>query len=91
VWRQLPDVVTIYRGTRRPNDLGLSWSLDRDIAAGFPFKRLHYGGSPMLITATVPRAKILAVRLDRDEAEAIVPRGRRVVSRDVLSEPEPRP
>lgn len=86
-WQALPEQVTIYRGTRRPTVLGASWSLDRDVAVRFPtLNRYRHGGPPWLITATVRKRNILAIKLDREEAEAIVFRGRRIVSREPLPE-----
>jgi hypothetical protein len=83
-WDALPDKVTIYRGQRR-RQLGASWSLDEVIAERFPFlSRYRYGGAPVLITAEVRKRDILAIKLDREEAEAIVLRGRRILSREPI-------
>jgi hypothetical protein len=85
-WDALPQTVTIYRGARSLK-LGVSWSLDRDVAAHFPFDlRYRLGGDPVLITARVRKRDILAIKLDRQEFEAIVFRGRRIVSREPLPE-----
>jgi hypothetical protein len=83
-WDALPDKVTIYRGARH-NKLGASWSLDRSVAEKFPhFMRYNFGGDPVLLTAEVRKRDILALKLDRDEAEAIVLRGRRILSREPI-------
>jgi hypothetical protein len=68
----LPDVVTVYRGCdadRNPD--GLSWSLDRKTAARFPFQLRYRAASPVLVTGTVARADILALKFDRNEREVI--------------------
>lgn len=50
---------------------GLSWSLDREIASKFPFLNRYRVAKPVLITATVSKSKILALKLDRGEREVI--------------------
>jgi len=85
-WDALPDPVTIYRGAR-VHHLGASWALDPAVARRFPFYlRYRFGENPTLITAEVRKRDVLAVKLDRGEFEAIVFRGRRVVSREELPE-----
>ena len=81
-YRRLPDVVTIYRGCGARNLLGASWSLDRDVAARFPFLGRYLAAQPLLLTATVAKESVLAVKLGRDEAEIVtfVARRRRVDS-----------
>ena len=86
-WDALPDRVTIYRGARRTL-LGASWSLDRATAAHFPFlARYSLGGDPMLITAEVRKRDVLAIKLCRNETEAIVLRGCKIISREPLQAP----
>ena len=69
----LPDTITIYRGCYEYNVRGLSWSLDRDTAAKFPtLNRYRQPGQPLLVTATIPRDMIFALKLDRGELEVIV-------------------
>jgi hypothetical protein len=86
-WEALPDRVIIYRGARRYK-LGASWTLERSVAELFPFRaRYAGGGEPVLITAEVEKKNILAIKLDRNEHEAIIMRGRRIVSREPLQEP----
>lgn len=64
--------VTIYRGCYEDNKAGLSWSLDRQIAAGFPFlNRYRSHGQPLLIEASIARGQILAFKHGRAEAEVI--------------------
>jgi hypothetical protein len=79
-WDALPDRMTIYRGQRR-RQLGASWSFDRAIAERFPFLHRYSGGDPILVTAEVRKRDVLAIKLDREESEAIVLRGRRILSR----------
>lgn len=70
-YEALPDVVTLYRGAGKRNRAGASWSLDRAIAAKFPTLNRYSVPDPTLYTATVRQRKILAVKLDREEAEVI--------------------
>jgi hypothetical protein len=68
----LPESVTVYRGADRGvNEQGLCWSLDRAVAARFPFLNRYRAQDPVLVTANVPRDRIVAVKLDREEAEVI--------------------
>lgn len=73
----LPEVVTVYRGCGRNNMRGASWSLEREVAARFPFLNRYYAETPILVTATVRKHQILALKLDRDEAEVITFAARR--------------
>lgn len=54
------------------NQDGLSWTLNREIAISFPFLNRYRTDQPMLLTATVSRDRIAALKLDRDEQEVIV-------------------
>lgn len=74
----LPDIVTIYRGCGKKNIAGASWSLDRDIAARFPFLVRYKAREPLLVTAKVKKSNILAVKLDRNELEIITFSAKRV-------------
>lgn len=90
-WDALPPRPVVYRGQRRPS-LGISWSLDRALAARFPFfARYDDGGDPILVTAEVQKHNILALKMDRAESEVIVLRGRRILSREPLQPPESEP
>lgn len=73
---KLPEVVTIWRGCYAFNKWGLSWSLEPSVASGFPFlhRYCHDGEQALLVKATVPRKEIIALKLDRSEAEVIVHR-----------------
>jgi hypothetical protein len=78
-FRALPDVLTVYRGCYYHNRLGLSWSLDRDVAERFPtLNRYRYpNGSPLLVTGRV-RKELVVFKNDRKEREIISPDVRRV-------------
>jgi hypothetical protein len=67
----LPAVVEVYRGCGRHNMRGASWSLNRDVAAKFPFYMRYRAAEPRLISATVPKHAVIALKLDRNEAEII--------------------
>lgn len=70
-YKELPDTLTIYRGCDKKNIYGLCWSLDRDIAIEFPFLKRYKAKNPVLVTTTVYKHEILAVKLDRNEKEVI--------------------
>jgi integration host factor subunit beta len=70
-FEELPDTVTIYRGCDEQNQSGICWSLDRDIAIEFPFLHRYKAKNPVLVTATVCKDEIVAVKLNRDEFEVI--------------------
>jgi hypothetical protein len=67
----LPEVVTVYRGCGNVNRNGCCWSLDWDVAARFPTLMRYRVSDPMLVTATVRRDEIIALKLDRNESEVI--------------------
>lgn len=48
-----------------------AWSLSREVAARFPLLNRYRQARPLLVTGTVPRHRILAVKLERNEAEII--------------------
>ena len=73
----LPDRLTLYRGCGHINKLGASWSLDRTVAARFPYLNRYRQKRPILVTAEVSKAKVLAVKLDRAEVEVITFAARR--------------
>lgn len=68
----LPDRVTIYRGCGPKNEKGFSWTLNRDVAAQFPFLTRYAATRPLLLTAPVEKHRIAALKLGRNEEEAIV-------------------
>ena len=68
----LPDLVTIWRGCYPLNVAGVCWSLDRATAARFPFLNRYKGaGEPILLEAKVDKRCVVALKLDREEAEVI--------------------
>ena len=72
VYASLPSRVTIYRGCDRDlNTQGICWSLDRGIAANFTSYNRHSARNPVLVTASVLRSRIVAIKLDRGEREVI--------------------
>jgi len=87
----LPPLVTVWRGCYAHNKRGLSWTLDRDVAQRFPLlHRYRHVGQPLLIRAEVARDQILALKLDRNEAEVIAIRPKiRSISHIRLSPGDP--
>jgi hypothetical protein len=77
-YQLLPDNLTVFRGCGPGNMLGACWSLDRGVAAAFPMLNRYAQAEPLLITASVRRERVLAVKLDRDEAEIITFHARRI-------------
>lgn len=77
-WEALPERLTVYRGCGLINMRGASWSLSRDTAAAFPFLNRYRQAEPLLVTATVRRDRVLAVKLDRQEMEIVTFDARRV-------------
>lgn len=59
----LPDQITIFRGCGPLNKGGHSWSLDRDVAARFPFLARYATDSPMLLTATISKCRAAAMKV----------------------------
>lgn len=75
----LPDKVTIYRGCYAENKWGLSWTLDRDTAAGFPLlHRYRQEGQPLLVKAVADKSRIAFLKLSRSESEVVIYRPRHV-------------
>jgi hypothetical protein len=69
----LPATVTVWRGGDVPLARlrrGLAWTLDRDIACWFACR--FTPPRPLVVSAAVPRAAILARFTDRDEDEVVV-------------------
>lgn len=73
IYQSLPDEVTIYRGCYKINKWGFSWSLNRDVAARFPFLSRYYrrDEQPILVKAKVKKVNIMAVKNGRGEEEII--------------------
>jgi len=70
--RALPEIITIYRGCYPNNRSGLSWSTDKDIAAGFTLQnRYQQLGQPrLLLEARIKREHAVLI-LERNEQEII--------------------
>ena len=71
-WQALPTEVTVYRGASRRYAQGMSWSLERHVAARFPFLNRYRVDDPGLFVAKVTKDSILALKGDREEEEAII-------------------
>jgi hypothetical protein len=67
----LPEKITIYRGCGQANMMGMSWSLDKEIANSFPHTNRYKVPDPLLVTSTVFKRKVLAFKRGRDEDEII--------------------
>jgi len=74
----LPDPITVYRGCGPDNIRGWCWSTDEAVARAFPFTRRYKQEVPLLIAGTVRKRDVVALKLDREEAEIIAPRGVRI-------------
>ena len=85
--KALPETVVVYRGADEgAGEYGPSWSLDRRVAAAFPFLDRYRAAVPLLLTGSVRRSRIIALKLDRAESEVI---SKRVIvtGRERLMEP----
>jgi hypothetical protein len=67
----LPDMLTVYRGCSARHLTGASWSLEEDVARNFPKLNRYRVPDPVLVTVTVRKENVLAVKLDREEHEII--------------------
>lgn len=76
-YRSLPERLTVFRGCGINNMLGACWSLAPGVAARFPTLNRYRQSEPLLVTATVKRERVLAVKLDREEVEIITFMARR--------------
>lgn len=71
-YNALPDELTIYRGCYPNNKWGLSWSLEREVAAGYPFlHRYRQTDQALLVKATLQKNDVVALKNDRSELEII--------------------
>jgi len=59
----LPEPITISRGCGAKNMFGCSWSLDRKIAARFPFSSRYWTDEPKLLTAAISKYRAAALKL----------------------------
>ena len=72
-YNSLPESVTVFRGQDQDAEIGLSWTLNRDVADGFA--KGHRGivnKSPVILTAEINKLDIASVQTDRNEAEIIL-------------------
>lgn len=91
VYAALPSVVTVFRGAYTSNGKGLCWSLDRSVAAKFPFlnryRRADAVRTALLFKATVPKSAIAFLNNTRSEQEVVVlPKYLTLVSWDLAGE-----
>jgi hypothetical protein len=70
-YRELPEEVAIYRGCGPDNVRGACWTLNRSTAETFPILNRYRVAKPLLVTARVKKADIVAVKLGREEDEII--------------------
>jgi hypothetical protein len=89
-FRKLPIQVVVYRGGCGADiENGLSWTLNRSVAewfaahsvgprrAGFGFSR----GEPRIVSGSVPRSRLLGIKIGRQESEVIALPGSVFISR----------
>jgi hypothetical protein len=70
----LPERITVYRGCYRVNRAGLSWSIDRSVAARFPhLMRYRRDGEQAILRIGTAWRDEVVLKLDRDEHEIIAP------------------
>jgi len=73
IYDHLPRWITAYRGCSRDRIFGLSWTLDRTIAAGFA--RGHRGirpDDPVVAEVKIRKRDIVAMFNDREEGEILI-------------------
>jgi hypothetical protein len=72
----LPSVVSVYRGTSALDideaRRGLSWTLHRSVACWFAMRFADRVGSPIMLTAEVPREQLIYYSAARAEAEVLL-------------------
>lgn len=71
----LPETFPVWRGCYAYNRTGLSWSLSRDVAAGFPFLHRYAQPNrvPLLMEGVATRDRCV-LKLDRGEQEILAAR-----------------
>ena len=70
--RALPEIIPIYRGCYPNNRSGLSWSTDKEIAAGFTLQnRYQQSGQPRLLLESRIKREHAVLMLERNEQEII--------------------
>ena len=68
---KLPKRITVYRGCDFASMYGLCWTLDKSIAMDFVVMNRYRREVPVLVTATVFKRQITALKLERGEQEVI--------------------
>ncbi len=69
----LPDPVRVFRGCSRRRARGVSWTTDREIAAGFAKgHRFISVPSPVIVAGLVPKRAVFGAIQDRQESELIL-------------------
>ena len=72
----LPDVVQVWRGasglTAEQVESGYAWSLDRDVACWFAMRRTGTYGTPVVLTAHIPRKSVVFYTDERNEKEVVI-------------------
>ena len=81
IFQPLPDIITIYRGTsmeelNSPEGLNPSWSLNQGVAEYFAFEYSSPTGERIVLSATIDKARVLAVYDRWDEQEIVCLIGR---------------
>jgi hypothetical protein len=78
-YRELPETVTVYRGTVQAEvdeyAFGVCWTLDRGRAVWFATKHGRFRNTrspPVLLEAKVPKADVCGLLFDRNEREVLV-------------------
>ena len=70
--RALPEIIPICRGCYQNNRSGLSWSTDKEIAAGFTLQnRYQQSGQPRLLLESRIKREHAVLMLERNEQEII--------------------
>ena len=72
-YKSLPDSVTAYRGQGFNQPVGLSWTLDLDVAARFALGHRDAGSpTPLILSRAVAKKDIAFVVNEREEAELVL-------------------
>ena len=70
-WDALPDELKCYRVCGKKYVSGPSWALDAEIARQFPKVNPFVAEEPLLLTGSVRKESVLAIKLDRTAPELI--------------------
>ena len=69
----LPDPVRVFRGCPHERAMGITWTTDREIAAGFAHgHRFIEVPDPVIATGVVPKWAVYGVCVNRGEADVIL-------------------